>query len=113
MHKPHFRDVTSYQHVAIAQRKLKRRQAQLSAVSDTVRTQRRYTRAPGPDRKAVRQVAKTTMAWCSAGRAFEIPMLDARCRAEVHADARGIRLETREKCKRVNRLVMDRLEQCT
>ena len=40
-------------------------------------------------------------------------MLDARCRAEVHADARGIRLETREKCKRVNRLVMDRLEQCT
>jgi hypothetical protein len=39
-----FFDVTSDQHVAIAQRKLKRRQAQLRSVSGTVRTQRPYSK---------------------------------------------------------------------
>lgn len=81
MHEPHFLDVTLDQHVAIAQRKLKRRQAQLSAVSDTVRRQRPYMRASGPDGKAVRQAAKIAMASCLVGRTSRVPMFDARRKA--------------------------------
>jgi len=50
-------------------------------VSDTVRTQRLCSRVPEPDGEVVRRAARIAVAACIVGRASEIPMFDARCRA--------------------------------
>lgn len=94
MRGPYF---TLYQQ--IAQRKLKSRQALVQDVSDTVRTQQPCSIVPGSDGEAVMEATKIAVIACFAGRAFEIPMFEARCRARCIWSFGRI-LETREGCKR-------------